>query len=631
MTIVDSNSNSQIDEIYDSYYHGYCLQTKLSESTWQTKVLGDYPRYSGEILQLKVINEMKNSDLLNLKTLHLYKKSIEASDVENSKLIEELHLYCDEISSFELRNLKRLFIHKNVNSKTKLRDDLFDKCVNLEEVYFYNVEIIPKLNALSLDKVEKLVFEKCLNIDFEALNMFQSLSSLSIIECKIEKIEILRLENLKELNLSDNRLSDFDEKVIFECTNLKNLILKENIINEFQFNNTNHKFDFIDLSRNLLKRVPLISNVKKLDISFNELICFTLPNSDKIEEIIFDNNSILVKPESIKSNSLKTLSFILNKLCFESIDELLPNEAKGLLNYKLENLDILKAVFKRSCELNCSGDIFELKACTEYPKEIFLCNSSNSKQRKALIEEYNVVKVTGTARKSNFELLANSDKENVYNDDYRFACSSCGNAVDLLNKTKLYIHADSFDKFKNLKELRFTNVNFDSKVFSKLNLANLRYLDVKNCLNIKDGLVLESKNLPKLKKLSLVNNEIKIIKKLSLNEVEELILDRNGIESIEMIECINLRKLCLSNNNLKIIGKCEMANLESINLDYNQIEEIDEHTFDGCIKLRSISLKYNKLSKMFKIESTSIVSIYIIGNDIIEVAENMKNIVTKQN
>ena len=617
-----------LDEIYEDDYKGYCLKTRLAANTWLIKLLGEVLKYDGESLRLEIRSEIRNSELPNLKKLYLSKKKIESGDIENSKNLEELHLFTNDIHSFELKTLKRLFIHKI--DALIIRPGTLDKCANLTEISFYDIGNIPKLNHLSLDKLEKILFENCVYESIEFLNMFQSLKCLSFINCKIEKIDKLSIENLEILNFSDNRISSFDDKILLECKKLKEIILKENIISDVSFNNIQHNFDFIDLSKNLLKIVPLIENVKKIDLSFNDLICLSFPNSDTIEEIIFENILVLAKPQLIKTKSLKKLSIKLNKLCVD-INDLLPDEADCLISYKLSNLDIAKAVFKRkNCDHACAtSKIFELKKDKEYPKQIFYNNASNLKKRNELITEHDVKEVNNTTRKSKYDIL-NGDEVIGKNCDYK--CSYCGSSIELLNKNEIILNRE-FDRFKTtLTELYIENVTLETNEFPNLSLLKcLQDLLISNCLTINSSLIMDEKNLPKkLKKVTIIRNKIVNIKRIALNECDEINLSENGIEYIDSIECKYTKAINLSNNLLKsLINLKKFKYLEEINLDYNEISEINDLIFDELLKLKVISLKYNKLSKMFATKSKSVKEIYINGNNIKEIENEMTDIVKK--
>ena len=611
-----------LNEIYDDEYKGYCLKTKLAQNTWQIKLFGESIKFDGESLVLNISNEIKNVDLPNLKKLYLTKKKVEAADVENSKKLEELHLFSDDVLSFELKNLKRLFVHK-INNLV-LRDGAFDKCIELEEIYFYDLDSVPTMNALSLEKLKLIVFERCIynKISFENLNMFQSLKSLSLVDCKIEKMEKLSLENLETLNLSDNRLTSFDDKIILECKNLKELILSENVITDVSFDNIAFRdhLKFIDLSKNLLKNVPLIPNLRKLDISFNELICFSLPNTDSIEEIIFDNNTILAKPEVINTKSLKNISFKIDKLCVD-INDLLPNQADSLAKYHLSNLDILRAVFKRNCSAACTnGKIFQLKKDKEYPKQIYYNYASNLRKRNELIVEHGVKEINNTVRKSKYEILTDLELDN--NDDYH--CSSCGTTIELLNLETVSINRERcFDRFKEtLEELHLENVKLEINEFPNLaSLKNLKNLSISNCLTIDSNLIIDETNVPKkIKHFSLVKNRIKFIQKLSLNENDDVNLSENGIENIETIECKYTQQLNLSKNQLKsLINLKKLKYIKVLNLDYNEISEVDDFIFDELSKLKTVSLNYNQLTRVCLTKSKSIEHIFTNGNKIKEI------------
>jgi Leucine-rich repeat (LRR) protein len=104
----------------------------LAPNTWLIKLLGEFLKYDGVSLILEIKNEIKNAELSNLKKLYLTKKKIESADIENSKNLEELHLFSNDILSFEIKHLKRLFIHKI--DDLIIHPGTFDKCINLTEI-----------------------------------------------------------------------------------------------------------------------------------------------------------------------------------------------------------------------------------------------------------------------------------------------------------------------------------------------------------------------------------------------------------------------------------------------------------------------------------------------------------------
>lgn len=148
--------------------------------------------------------------------------------------------------------------------------------------------------------------------------------------------------------------------------------------------------------------------------------------------------------------------------------------------------------------------------------------------------------------------------------------------------------------FKNSKIVIMPELILNS--FPSLMTVHLDHVKLKN---VEDD---PFKNLTKLKKLSIVNNEIEALSESSFT----------GLTNLEI--------LSLSHNSLKAIDSKHfkhMRELKELNLDYNKLKKLSKTDLDYNTKLESISLAHNKdlkIDKKFFDKFTNLKSVDLTGN-----------------
>lgn len=221
-----------------------------------------------------------NENLANYIMFKLDKVDNEFTEQEISKITEVVIDYnYEKDSSFVfLEELKKL---KNINSIT-LRNayifndnyNIFIDLKNLSEFVFENCEF-ENADLIASLKLKGLSLINCKIESYSFINVFESLEELTIINGKIEIEKINMLKNLKYLQLSYSNITDNVDLKINELkelyidnTNINNFKFLNNLLNlkrisidEKQFNNNKNIFDV------LMKNNILVFNENMVEFS----------------------------------------------------------------------------------------------------------------------------------------------------------------------------------------------------------------------------------------------------------------------------------------------------------------------------------------------------------------------------
>ncbi len=164
-------------------------------------------------------------------------------------------------------------------------------------------------------------------------------------------------------------------------------------------------------------------------------------------------------------------------------------------------------------------------------------------------------------------------------------------------------------KSNNLKEINIPLCNIGNKgleLLSKIEIKDLKrlILEKNNITNIN---VLEISNFPNLEKLYLNNNKISditVLQKVKFEKLENLNLSQNEITDINVLEKVNfplLKKLKLNNNkisDINVFSKVKLEKLETLYLGNNDIIDItvfEKVNFKG---LKLLDLKQNYIDNI---------------------------------
>lgn len=151
--------------------------------------------------------------------------------------------------------------------------------------------------------------------------------------------ELLLMENLEEVYLSNNSLSAFPYELL-ELPKLKKIILKGNKIKTVKFETIkgNKTLQILDLSDNKITKAVYFSRLarlEELDLSNNAVSSFAIFNPN-LKSIDLSKNKLNSFPE-ITSNALKTLNLSENKLTQLDL---------GIIPQNLNYLDVQKNKIK---------------------------------------------------------------------------------------------------------------------------------------------------------------------------------------------------------------------------------------------------------------------------------------------
>jgi Leucine-rich repeat (LRR) protein len=221
------------------------------------------------------------------------------------------------------KNLEEFFKELNLNQIKEvkvLKSDIFDQNASYnivdKEIKFNNDKNYIALNIitkLEFEQIKLLELTNCNLIDKNAKQLeilFSSnLKNLNLSHNKIQDINIFtgneKLNNLKQLNLSHNEISDVAGISNGKLSNLLDLDLSFNKIEAIDFIESNTNLDTLEklnLSNNQIKQLLKINlkNIKYLNILDNEL-------SDGINEFIESINSLSHKLilEKLSDSSFK--------------------------------------------------------------------------------------------------------------------------------------------------------------------------------------------------------------------------------------------------------------------------------------------------------------------------------------
>ncbi|MEN8906590.1 MAG: COR domain-containing protein [Clostridiales bacterium] len=429
-----------------------------------------------------------------------------------------------------------------------------------------NIKILEQIESFLNYKFSKTIFWERFDFNkFEKSMEYSIDDSNNITGIRIQNFDLIdksnklgelisRLEKLKTLDLSFNKLSDIPNS-IFKLTELSNLylgfnklnILPNNFIKLINLKKINLDKNNFTNTIETLKFLLSMERLKSISFSSNNLTTFPDINliNINLEELILNENKLSYIPDNISNIvNLETLSLnsnfldsdlnILNKLNKLKVLELDNNNLKKIPNSILS----LRNLEKLSFEGNSISESFE--------------NIENLKSLKQLWFDNNGL----TAIPKSFKKLTNLE-------------------ILTLDENNINTGFEVLGELKNLKCLLIDNNNMETIPISFINLKNLEIITL-NKNNIKSG----------FKYLC------------SLKNLKELWLDDNYLtkipDSIGMLE--NLEHLSLRYNDLEYlpIDIDKLKNLKHLDISDNYIDELPE-SITNLKNLNHININGNEL------------------------------------
>ncbi|KAG1459533.1 hypothetical protein G6F46_002151 [Rhizopus delemar] len=447
----------------------------------------------------------------------------------------------------------------------------------------------------------------------DSIQLLQNLTSVLLPHNEFETIPsvLFQLENLKELDMSHNRL----KQVTISDANIEQLDLSHNVIEEMQISNASAVKSLVklDLSHNKIKTLPdiilhagkikelqvsqnqldilfrgdvTLPSLVRLDASDNQLTRITTGSSDfpKLIEVALRNNRMTeagmkglggapnIQTLDISSNKLKDipLTAIIHLIHLQRLD-VRANDIQQI-PYELGQLEELKAI-------HCEGNPMRITTSMDHFIESLRAKYKSQKEQAANEEQDN------TAIRS--ENASKEDEKEEENDNIQIKEQQ----VDVVKR---------FDMSnKQLMELSEEQLNFTGEaipgtillsrnMFTQLPMALselakfIVHLDLEHNRIEEFNLTIDGLVFSSLKVLKLSNNRMKQLKAIgestSFPKLEELVLNQNMLTSLPHnlasilpeLKILSVSSNKVDNITIGMFGK----KLEILNLSNNDIGQL---------------------------------------------------------
>ncbi|KAB0794211.1 hypothetical protein PPYR_13831 [Photinus pyralis] len=268
----------------------------------------------------EVITENAFKKTPNIEELMIMEKitGIEAGAFNGIKRLEHLKFYKNQLTVIPRLAFANLHIHKldlSHNAIENIVHDLFRQStvtiLNLSHNKLNNIQI----NMVNIPSLKRLIISH---------NNVQSI------------VDGAFHENLEQLNLAFNDISQIEEGVIKPLTNLKELNLSHNRLNRIQVSFGMPSLETLDLSHNVIDQIAEGSfgqffELKRLILNHNYLTSLPhkiFPNPNPIVTIFLHSNALMYVPEETTEalQDIREVTFSGNPwscTCLKSFNEFL--------------------------------------------------------------------------------------------------------------------------------------------------------------------------------------------------------------------------------------------------------------------------------------------------------------------
>ena len=494
-----------------------------------------------------------------------------------------------------LKNLTKIHIPCNAGFNIKHANSLLRKLPNLKSLKLINTDAVLLNTYLQY-------FHFIENIDFSS-------SFLSTVPGKL-----LKRENLKSLNLSDNNFERFKVD-LRNMTNLEELNLSFNLI------------DYLPTGNSALKRVNIEANY----IGYNEMARF-IGECKNLEEINIADNYL---SENDKHKLINDFDIIKDNLKLYDTE----------LSKDLKNIEQTRMYIHYDLAVRDSNIVYRLDLSNQFldetPKEIskfknliFLnlknihCDSiynfvSDLKHLKTLnikknnISEYQKREIINTLQ--NTQVLA--ELHEIYPNAHTLTDKELSMARTYYSVPKAKQDSDIVYKFHYTHRSYFkSNPPKFEELIQFSNIQDIKFISCK----IKK-IPAEIQNLTKLQRLYLSNNDIeKIPYEISnLKWLSEINLSENKLNKFPEIifDCKNIEIINLSDNNIHEIPTNidKLKNVKSLNLSKTKIKKLPQNFFK-LKNLSELNLSNCELTEIpFEIEELKKLKILDLENNKIKI------------
>ena len=534
---------------------------------------------------------------------------------------------------------KNNFIKQNIKLLEyiyKLNNTIIQTYYTSPNNYFYNANIINlkkslEDNFLKFEELLKNLFDKLNNTIRDQLRVINNkynikltgnenkldLSKREITETEIELFVPIQFDDLQELNLSNNNITQIQ---IFENLHMPNLKIFNLAYNKIE-NLTNLKY--LSTKFQKLEILNLKSNFIT-DISVLNVVEF--PNIKEIN--IEGNNEINFQSKQSKE--------VINKY---------GNKLKYFLSEEEKQKELI-SLFNERYKMNLNKDIIEINLNNKYINDDgfkILCQINFDSMQKLLLKYNNLANINHLI-KAKFPNLFMLDFSNNNISDIKILNKVNLTQIQILNLSGNKIADISpfeYVRCEKLEELYLSsNTIKDVSVLSKVRFTQLTKLYFSNNL-IKDIRVFEKAKMPLLEELYLNMNgiyDISVLKKLNCPKMEKLFLSQNNIDDINIFEKVQftkLLKLDLSQNkisDISVFEKVKFEDLQKLYLSQNNIENIKVLAKVPFNQLQELYLNnnlINDISVFEKVKFYHLQGLYLTDNPINTSTEKTQAIIEK--
>ena len=563
------------------------LPKKFSSLTFKSSTFQD----NNNILPTNLISQSKYKNLKNLKKIAFLRCKING-------LVDHV---------IEGQNIKSLsFSNNNIS---EIRPEIFEK--------------VPKLRELILAKNE-------LSGDLVKINQKDFGDDLRILDLSNNKLEAINinsfsgLNNLKQLILDHNQISKIEAKALSNLKALINLKLTNNRLEKIPDLSGLKSLKFLDLSKNDIDKIPLMAfnpcsnSLKTLSIGDNKINQISWPSISELKNLNFLNvtgNLIREPPTDFQNgNNLENFEALNNKMfcgCkMRKFKEWLGDEGNNgaLGDYVIceepENVQgrYLSDVSMDELVENCK--VAEPDGEIDSGLKKIEINTSKQKEVQEVEKPRNSKNTTET--QGNTEISTNDIK---IEEAEQLLTPPINKIIELSGEQKrsdieicLPDGLTACNCINYIFQINCANKNLEyvPTGFSKgIKLFDLR----KNY--IEDINKFAFKEMENLRSIHLQYNLIRMIKEddfVDLHNLVYLYLNFNQIEYIHASafrDLKNLAYLHLDHNQLTTIAEPLLPPLETLfhlDLSHNLLETLFEHSFEDLRRLRELILADNKLT-----------------------------------
>jgi len=224
--------------------------------------------------------------------------------------------FSEKIKSNYLNNGRKLlykYDDEGYVSYSKDLDENIEAILKMQEIFYTDVDSLEPLRNLSNLKEINISCNKIENFDLTPLKNLINLEVLKISGNKITDLRPLsKLKKLKRLDISNSKIENLIG--LENLTNLTDLDISNNNITSLDEISNFTKLEYLKISKNQIKNIDFLSNNKRLteilmwDNQIKEISC--LSNCARLQKLNFTNNCV----EDISSLAdLRCLVFVNGK------------------------------------------------------------------------------------------------------------------------------------------------------------------------------------------------------------------------------------------------------------------------------------------------------------------------------